>query len=229
MHQKMECILSVLLIIAAILLARGTEMLPVAANTTTNQEKNCIVIDAGHGGSDPGKVAKCGVLEKDINLSIALKLKNILESQDICVIMTRDSDDTQRTSEIGNQKLVDMKRRVEMIQEANPMCVISIHQNSYSDEKVKGAQCFYFRSSKEGAALAENIQKSLIARIDSSNTRKIKANDTYYLLKKNTVPTVIVECGFLSNEEETNKLMQEEFQEQVAFAIAMGVLQYQKQ
>ena len=113
-----------------------------------------------------------------------------------------------------------------MIEEAAPVVTVSIHQNSYPEEYVHGAQVFYYDGSTEGQKLAERIQAQMIKKADPENKRQIKANDSYYLLKKTGTPIVIVECGFLSNRAEAEKLCTEEYQEKIAWAIHMGILQY---
>lgn len=192
----------------------------------TGEEKLCIVIDAGHGGEDPGKVGINGANEKDINLQIAEKVKTYLEASDIKVVMTRTADAGLHDSDASNKKVQDMKRRLELIDEASPEVTVSIHQNSYPEEYVKGAQVFYYTGSSEGKRLAEDIQAQLVEKVDPGNKRQIKANDSYYLLKKTGTPIVIVECGFLSNSEEAEKLCDETYQDRVAWAIHMGILQY---
>ena len=119
-----------------------------------------------------------------------------------------------------------MKRRIALIEEADPVVTVSIHQNSYPEEYVHGAQVFYYSGSKEGQKLAEKIQARLIAGVDPENNRQIKANDSYYLLKKTQTPIVIVECGFLSNREEAEKLSTAEYQQKLAWQIHLGILQY---
>ncbi len=186
----------------------------------------CVVIDAGHGGRDPGKIGINGVEEKKLNLLIAEKLKKYLEANDVKVVMTRDSDEGLYDADTSNKKVQDMKRRITMIEEAAPHITVSIHQNSYPEEYVHGAQVFYYTGSREGQELAELVQKQLVEKADPENKRGVKANDSYYLLKKTNVPIVIVECGFLSNSREAEKLCTDEYQEELAWAIHMGVLQY---
>lgn len=140
--------------------------------------------------------------------------------------MTRTDAEGLYTPGSSNMKVEDMRKRCEIITEAMPVFTVSIHQNSYPKEYVKGAQVFYYGQSKEGEALAKKIQESLVARVDLNNHRKEKANESYYLLKKTPTPTVIVECGFLSNSEEAELLNTEEFQDKVAYGIMMGILQY---
>ena len=190
--------------------------------------KPIVIIDAGHGGKDPGKVGTLETLEKDINLKIALDLKEILESQNMHVIMTREEDkDLSKTSD--NFKASDMKERVALIQKSNADLVVSIHQNSYTDPQVYGAQCFYYSNSEEGKTLASIIQQQIINSTNQTKIREIKSNNDYYLLKHSSLPTVIVECGFLSNPNEEQLLLTEEYQRKMAWAIHLGILQYLSQ
>lgn len=197
-----------------------------SGSAAENKEKPCVVIDAGHGGADPGKVSISGALEKDINLEIAIKLQQFLEQEDVEVILTRDSDAGLYDENASNKKVQDMKRRVELIESTRPVVTVSIHQNSYHEEYVHGAQTFYYANSEQSQQLAEKIQQVLLNTVDRNNTRVAKANDSYYLLKKTSSPIVIVECGFLSNREEAQKLESDYYQEKLAWAIHMGILQY---
>ena len=190
------------------------------------KEKFFVVIDAGHGGADPGKVGIDGSLEKDINLKIAMRLKSLLEAQDIKVVMTRTDEGGLYDENASNKKVQDMKRRIAIIEEAQPAAVVSIHQNSYHEEYVHGAQVFYYETSKTGKELAQLIQNRFVVNVDPENRREAKGNNSYYLLKKTSRPIVIVECGFLSNRQEAEKLNSEEYQEKAAWAIHMGILQY---
>lgn len=190
------------------------------------KEKPCVVIDAGHGGADPGKVGVDGSLEKDINLQIAKKLALFLTAADVDVALTRETDAGLYDENVSNKKVQDMKNRVALIEEKKPVLTVSIHQNSYHEEYVHGAQVFYYGASEESKALAERIQQVLAAEIDPDNARQAKANESYYLLKKTSSPIVIVECGFLSNYEEAQKLSSELYQEKTAWAIHLAILQY---
>ena len=140
--------------------------------------------------------------------------------------MTREKDEDLSDENASSQKVSDMRNRVEIIEKADPAATISIHQNSYTDSSVKGAQTFYYGESVEGKALADALQDSLIQNLDPTNHRAAKANESYYLLKKTPTPTVIVECGFLSNPEEEIKLQNDEYQNQIAEAICEGLLTY---
>ena len=181
-----------------------------------------VVLDAGHGGTDSGKVGINGVKEKDINLTITNSVKKILEKENIQVIMTRETDE-----QLAQSKVEDLKYRVSLMNEKKPSLAVSIHQNSYHEENVFGAQVFYYKTSTEGEKAAAVIQEAL-QEVNPENTKKIKANDTYYLLKKTEVPTVIVECGFLSNYAEAEKLVSEDYQKKLAEAVTKGILQYLK-
>lgn len=119
-----------------------------------------------------------------------------------------------------------MKNRVAVIEETRPSLTISIHQNSYHEEYVHGAQVFYYAGSDRSKELAERIQQVMALQLDKDNTRKAKANDSYYLLKKTSSPIVIVECGFLSNYEEAQKLSSELYQEKIAWAIHLAAMQW---
>lgn len=198
----------------------------VAGGAAVGENVKCVVIDAGHGGDDPGKVGINGALEKDVNLQIALLVKKYLEANDIQVVMTRETEAGLYDADASNKKVQDMKRRIALIDETAPAVTVSIHQNSYPEEYVHGAQVFYYNGSKEGQQLAEMIQSELVEKVDPENKRQVKANDSYYLLKKTGIPIVIVECGFLSNSNEAEKLCTEEYQERVAWAVHLGILQY---
>lgn len=190
------------------------------------EDTRLIMIDAGHGGNDPGKVGVDGVLEKDLNLQLAKKLKTLLEQQDMEVMLVREEDRGLYDENASNKKVQDMKRRCELINEEQPVCVVSIHQNSYHEESIHGAQVFYYSTSRESEKLAKVLQSELVRVAESENTRQAKANDTYYLLKKTEAPVVIVECGFLSNWADCAKLQDENYQDKLVWAIHMGILKY---
>lgn len=184
-----------------------------------------VLIDPGHGGIDPGKIGIDGTLEKDVNLAIALRLKSLLEQNNIKVHMTRQEDVGLYDMNDSNKKVQDLKNRVAMAVKLQPDITVSIHQNSYPEECVKGAQLFYYENSEESLALAEILQETL-RELDLGNTRQAKSNSDYYLLKKTPGPIVIAECGFLSNEEEAGKLRTEIYQEKIAWKLHLGILRY---
>jgi N-acetylmuramoyl-L-alanine amidase len=196
------------------------------SNASGEETKRKVVIDAGHGGNDPGGIGISGVLEKDVNLSVALFLKADLEAQGFEVIMTRDTDTGLYSETSTNKKKEDLAKRIQIITEAQPDFVLCIHQNIFTDSKYSGAQVFYYQESEESARLANCLQSQLIAGVDPENTRVAKSNMNYYMLKNSPVPIVIVECGFLTNAEEEAKLGTEDYQRKLAWNIYLGTMQY---
>ncbi len=187
-----------------------------------------ILIDPGHGGFDPGKVSPDGIQEKQINLEIALKLRDKLLEHGFAVFLTRDTDCSLDSQDAKNKKISDLRNRTSKALEVKADLYISIHQNSYSAEYVHGAQVFYYSTSDSGKLLAENIQNSLVADVDPDNTRLAKGNSDYLVLTDSPCTAVIVECGFLSNSQECRELCTSEYQSQIASAIAKAVASWQK-
>lgn len=219
----LELGMTMLLLLGIFWLAReGARM----AASQSEDGKYTVVVDPGHGGSDPGKVGIHQEKEKDINLQIALLVKEELEKEEVNVVMTREEDVELSDAQSNNKKVQDLKRRCDMIGRIKPDCVLSIHQNSYPDESIKGAQVFYYEDSAEGKKLAETLQTHLVEALDKENHRQAKGNRSYYLLKKTEAPLTIVECGFLSNSEEAYLLSSEEYQKKVAKAICQGAMEY---
>lgn len=192
---------------------------------TSIRKSTVIVIDVGHGGSDPGKVSTSGVQEKDVNLQIALYLKDYLIAQDYTVYLTRETDCGLYDENVKNKKTSDLNNRIRFFKEKNADLVVSIHQNSFPNENQHGAQTFYFTGSNQGKAFAETVQNALL-KFDDSNTRLAKSSDSYYLLKHSPIPAIIIECGFLSNPEETAKLTDSNYQKQLAYTISLGICSY---
>ena len=221
MLKRIMELLFALAVLAGLLFA-GDKVRTYVSVQQENVRRNLVVLDPGHGGKDPGKVGADEELEKDINLAISLKVREKLEEDGMEVVMTREKDVMLSDGGADNKKLEDLNSRIDIINEQQPAIAVSIHQNSYSDPAVRGAQVFYFTHSDKGKQAAEALQKELLE-FDQENTRDIKANDTYYLLKKTEVPTVIVECGFLSCPGEAELLTDEAYQEELAGAIAKGI------
>jgi len=215
----------VLLFVSMVLVAREAAEY-VASQKTAGINPNLVVIDAGHGADDGGKVGINGALEKDINLTVALRVKELLDAQGVDVVMTREDDKGFYPGTGDNRKLRDMQKRVELINKERPALTVSIHQNSYTDERVSGAQTFYMTGSKEGKRAAEILQEQMITTLAPEKERQAKENGSYYLLKHVDCPIVIAECGFLSNSKEAELLCDEEYQEKVAWAIHLGILRY---
>lgn len=226
MKKKVELCMALLILFAAGFLGRQGAKLVSSAKSEPAESNYRVVIDVGHGGIDSGKVSKDGILEKDVNLVIAKKLKALLEQEDVSVTLTRESDTGLYQEGDSNKKVADLQNRCALIEKVDPDCTVSIHQNSFSSPEVKGAQVFYYGQSAEGEALAKLVQKSLIDRVDPENHRQAKANESYYLLKRTVSPTVIVECGFLSNPDEAELLTSEDYQNRLVWAIHMGVMEF---
>ena len=197
-----------------------------------------IVIDAGHGGFDGGAVSKKGTSEKDINLAIAHQLRELAERDGWNVVMTRTEDvgldeGNDERKRIRTRKTEDLRNRKELIDKTRPLLAVSIHLNSFQeDPSVRGAQTFFpsraseERIVEESKRLAENIQGKLIAGLDDGTKREALGKKDVLLLKDPTVPTVIVECGFLSNGTDEANLKQPEFQRKLAQFIYEGILEY---
>ncbi len=223
MRQKIELAAAILVLAALVFISRTISKY--VDSSQVKNEKMIIVLDPGHGGSDPGKIGVNDVEEKTVNLEIAGMVQKLLKKEKIEVVMTR-KEDTMLTGRDGQStKVGDMKARVALINETKPVLAVSIHQNSYHQEGVKGAQVFYYSHSEDGKKAAELMQKALLS-LNPDNNRKAKANDTYYLLKRTEPPTIIVECGFLSNWEEAELLKDKEYQESIAEAIVKGIKAY---
>ncbi|MGN0298166.1 MAG: N-acetylmuramoyl-L-alanine amidase [Lachnospiraceae bacterium] len=187
----------------------------------------CVVLDAGHGATDSGKVGINGALEKDINLSIVLKLREYLEQQGVMVVLTRVDDSPLYQESDKNRKLADMNHRLATMEAAKPDAVVSIHQNSYTSESAHGPQVFYYTTSTEAQKLAQALQDCFDLVIgEEANKRVIKANKDYYLLVHTPYTIVICECGFLSNRSEADMLVTEEYQDRIAQALSVGILNY---
>ncbi len=192
-------ILTILLVLAMVMVARESAQfvstLEEHARRTfqKNGEEITIVVDAGHGGIDPGKIGVNNALEKDINLAIALKLERNLKENGIHVVMTRTDDNGLYKESDTNKKVRDMKNRLEIIEEAKPTLAVSIHQNSYPDPSVSGVQVFYYKDSVKSREAAEIMQAQMIRTLKPEKERVAKDNGSYYLLKKTSVPIVIVE------------------------------------
>lgn len=195
-------------------------------NINIDITKKTVVLDSGHGGFDPGKESSDGILEKDINLAIAQELKALLEEAGVTVVMTRTDDNGLYAESDSNKKVADMRKRCAIIDECKADIAVSIHQNSYQSPEVSGAQVFYYKHSAEGKKLAGILQKAFKENLNPENKRQEKADSTYYMLLHNSAPTVIAECGFLSNPDEAALLNTKEYQKKVAQALYNGIVEY---
>lgn len=196
-----------------------------------NNNQPVIIVDAGHGGFDGGASTNDGVTEKGINLNIALYLKEYLNFFGFNVVMTRESDvstEDDGLTTIRSRKSSDLHNRMALMEKTQNAVFVSIHQNHFSQSKYSGAQVFYSKNfSEESAELAQSIQENIVYFTQPENKRQIKPCGTsVYLIYNAVKPAVLVECGFLSNYEEAEKLKTEIYQQKIAFSIATGILNY---
>lgn len=189
-----------------------------------------IIIDAGHGGEDGGASSSRGILEKDINLSISMKVKSLLELLGFQTVTVRDDDSLIYDSScktMREKKVSDIHKRLDIMNSYHGCIFLSIHQNHFSQSKYTGAQVFYSKNTPESALLAECIQNSFAQNLQKENTRKIKPSGTeIYLLYHAKETAVMVECGFLSNSGEAELLNDNDYQTKTALTIVSGLTQY---
>lgn len=187
-----------------------------------------VIIDAGHGGIDGGASTYDNVLEKDINLSIAKKLEQFLLYNGFEVKMTRNSDRADSGGNVSKfNKKSDLQKRVDLFNSSKNNIVISIHQNKFQQEKYYGTQVFYSAHNKNSEALAQCIKNSVVFLTQPENERECKqAGSEIYILDNTDVPAVLVECGFLSNKNEAEKLKNDDYQSKLAYCIYLGFLEY---
>lgn len=200
---------------------------PVVAETSVQKT---LVIDAGHGGFDGGASGASGVTEQDINLSIAQRTQQLCAFWGYETLMTRADDqalDYQPGATIRQNKVADLHKRLEILQQTPDPILLSVHLNYFSDAQYKGAQVFYSTNHAQGESLAKALQQTLKDGLDPENNRQAKAApDGVYLLKQAQCPAVIIECGFLSNPQEEELLTQEDYHKRIALCILAGVQQY---
>lgn len=232
--RKTGAFVSVFLVLLVVLsctvglITRGfTEELATMANTIP--EEKIIIIDAGHGGEDPGAVGACGVLEKDINLQIALEIGKAFEEKGYIVVYTRTDDRLLYTEEEnvkGIRKISDLKNRCKVAERYPESIFISIHMNSFGSSKYSGLQVYYSESNDNSHVLADSIQNKVVSDIQKDNKRVTKPGKDMYILEHIDNPAVLIECGFLTNKEECEKLSQKEYQKELSFSIVCGIIEY---
>lgn len=216
----------------ALCLLAGVSVLFVSINrsevqTDADRPLPTVVIDAGHGGEDGGAVSADGLLEKDVNLDIALRLRDLLTANGIPVVMTRTEDillyDRNADYE-GRKKSLDLAARRKIAEETPNCLFVSIHMNSFPDARYDGLQVWYSPNDPASETIAETIQKTAKEILQPENDRKTKAaTSAIYLLHHLTVPAVLVECGFLSNPAEAAKLGTDEYRRDVAFTLFLAI------
>ena len=198
-----------------------TVSLPISGKT--------IVIDAGHGKPDEGAQSSTGTTEAATNLKIALKLQNLLEQSGTTVILTRSDENAiydLDAKTLKQKKISDIHNRVKIGNESSADLFVSIHLNKIPQQQYDGWQTFYKQGSEEGKKLAVSIQKNLNEAIQKENNRVAKTIDNIYIIKHVEIPITIVECGFLSNPTEEKKLLEDEYQNRLAWGIYNGIIDY---
>lgn len=205
----------------------GSRVITVIAENAPVVNRNCVVIDAGHGGIDGGAVSCTGAYESHINLEIALILDDLMHLLGIDTHMIRTTDCSVYTKgeTIAAKKVSDLKERVRIVNSRDAALLISIHQNHFTDDRYSGAQVFY-ANSKEGEQLAEKLQTALVKTLNPSSKRKCKKAEGVYLMQHIQCPGVLVECGFLSNPEEEAELRSNRYQKKLCCVLASVVSQY---
>lgn len=188
-----------------------------------------VIIDAGHGLPDGGAVGITGVVEQEINLKIAEKVREVLDAKGITVIMTRETQNglsTKKSRTIREMKIEDMKKRMSIMKKSDADLFISIHMNSFPNSSASGLRVFYSQNFEEIKPLAENIQ-SRMSDVTGTKGGIIKSADkSLFLMKNPPLPSILVECGFLSNPIEEEKLSSPEYQSRLAWAIADAIEKY---
>ena len=198
-----------------------TVSLPISGKT--------IVIDAGHGKPDEGAESSTGTTEAAINLKIALKLQNLLEQSGTTVILTRSDENAIYNIDsktLKQKKISDIHNRVKIGNESSADIFVSIHLNKIPESQYDGWQTFYREGSSEGQKLAVAIQNNLNNKIKKENNRVAKTIDNIYIIKHVEIPITIVECGFLSNPEEEKQLLEDKYQDKLAWGIYNGIIEY---
>lgn len=207
--------------------------LQVSKTLAHGKDMTTIVIDPGHGGIDGGTGDKSGLLEKDINLDVALKLKKELLVEGFNVIMTREKDESlEDFSSIDSSRYrKDLDARKTIINNSNPHVFVSIHVNSSNSESARGVQVYYYPDAIEGKILAENICSSVDRIVydkylQDSNLKAKYLSEDYFIIRETDFTGVLVEVGFISNIEDNKLLRDEEYKRKIAFAIKKGILEY---
>lgn len=223
----MRIFLSMLLCIGLLALpaCAGENAGPVAADLSLGFDGVVIVLDPGHGGTDHGAAGCSGVKEDQLNLKVAYLLKALLQKSGAIVVMTRKSADVDYSGAQSTRKRRDMENRARMIVASNPAAVISIHMNKYPNKKYYGPQTFFLKESPEGKRLAEDIQDQLLGGLPSYKKFRI-VEGNFFMLHVVKAPSVLVECGFLSNAGDEKRLQEASYQNTVARCIYKGVCDY---
>ena len=199
------------------------------ASTDSVLRNKIVIIDAGHGGEDPGATGVNGVYEKDLNLQIALEMGRVFEDKGYTVVYTRTDDRLLYTEEEnihGIRKISDLKNRCKVGDKYPEALFISVHMNSFGSSKYSGLQVYYTENNDDSRLLADAIQNKVAEDIQKDNKRVIKPGKNMYILENISNTAVLIECGFLTNEAECKKLSQKEYQKELSFSIVCGIIEY---
>ncbi|MBQ7128565.1 MAG: N-acetylmuramoyl-L-alanine amidase [Clostridia bacterium] len=225
--KKILCFFVSAVILIAVFISIRNNTAIKNANAVTKVTMPKIILDAGHGGFDGGAVSG-EVLEKNINLSFALEFEPLLKAFGYEVIMTRVGDygtDDEGLATIRRKKVSDIKNRLNLVENTNIECFVSMHQNIYSSTRFTGTQVFYSGNNEQGKTLAENIQECVKTLVQPNNNRRPKkCGKNIYLMYYTTKPAVLVECGFMSNDGELSNLLDDSYRGKINLCILTGII-----
>lgn len=224
MHAKILLVYSIVFLMFLFGTVLGNHAVTVFSEMSGNSQRHTIVIDAGHGGDDGGAVSCSGKRESVFNLQIALRLDDLFHLLGYHTTMVRSTDCSVFTAgdTIAQKKISDLKHRVQIAHQNPNSILVSIHQNTFPEEKYYGPQVFY-AASQQSAALAKAMQSNLSTSLNSGSKREEKQGSGIYLLDKLRTPGILVECGFLSNRKEEALLQTPEYQKKLSSVIAATV------
>ena len=205
----------------------GNQAVETVAEMIPMERLHRIVIDAGHGGEDGGAISCTGKSESGYNLQIALRLNDLLQLLGYDTVMIRTTDISVYTSgqTISQKKVSDLKQRVRIVDRTYNALLLSIHQNTFPEEKYSGAQVFY-GGAQGSEELAKELQQELVSSLNPGSNRKAKQGKGIYLLDKTSAPGVLIECGFLSNRQEEEKLRSPEYQKKLCCVISTAAARF---
>lgn len=211
--------------VCAIVLTFTSQNAMAVTNNDLPSSQFVVVIDAGHGGIDPGGLGiTTKVKEADLNLKISKKLEKLLCAAGLTVIMTRENENGLYGVYTKNYKKLDMAKRKEIIEKANPDVVVSVHMNRFTNKSLRGAQAFYDEGNDLGAGLAECVQTEFNNQLEATN--RAPSSGDYFMVKCTGTAAIIAECGYLSNESDEKLLMDNSYQDKVAYSIFCGIVRY---
>ena len=197
--------------------------------TSTPVSGKTVILDAGHGVPDEGAQSSTGTTEAETNLKIALKIQNLLEQSGCKVLLTRSDENAIYdfdSKTLKQKKISDIRNRVKIGNESSADIFVSIHLNKIPQQQYYGWQCFYKEGNEQSTKLAKSIQDNLNKSMQKENNRVAMKIDNIYIIKNVEIPTSIVECGFLSNPEEEKQLLDDSYQNRLAWGIYSGIINY---